>query len=179
MLRLTTVLLAFVLIAACAATPPAEQYLDMRTGATIYRVNNPLLLYRRITAFGKSDAEFIQLAPFEVNRAGDYKLYLWVELPVEIEGDSLTIHIDDAPLLLSLETREGREIGLGEHVYARHAGWGKSGYFALSDEQLQRFVSAETIDCTIGDGEETASFALAGPQPRVRQSFLEMRALTH
>ena len=176
MLRPLQLLCVTLFFAACAAAPPAEEYLDTRTGATIFRVANPLLLYRRITTFTDGDAEFVQLAPFEINRAGDYRLYMWIELPSGEHTDSVVLIVDDQPMELPLVTLDRRSIGVGEHVYDRHAGWGTSGYYRLRDDELVALVSAEEVRYPPPD--DGIEFVLAGAQPDVRRNFEKLLELT-
>ncbi|MEO0998137.1 MAG: hypothetical protein AAFX58_11530 [Pseudomonadota bacterium] len=172
------------LLAACAAPPSAEQYLDMRTGATIFRVSEPLLLYRRVAGLtDRTATEFALLAPFEVNRAGDYRLYLWLEVAdYSLDDESLRssmseieLTVDGAAHRLALATFERREIGIGEHVYERHSGWGQSGYYRIDAALLTALATAGVIQVAVVP--ESPPYELASPDPARGQAMLTMREL--
>ncbi len=173
------------LLAACAAPPSAEQYLDMRTGATIFRVSEPLLLYRRVAGLtDRTATEFALLAPFEVNRAGDYRLYLWLEVAdYSLDDDALRaglneidLIVDGTPHRLALSTFERRELGIGEHVYKRHSGWGQSGYYRIDGALLSALATAGVIQVAVAP--ESPPYELASPDPARGQAMLSMRELS-
>lgn len=169
--------IAFVLLmGGCASTPPVEEYLDQRTGATIARIDQPFLLYRRIARIGDAQTQYVSLAPIHVNRAGDHRLYLWVEIPVGEHARAMDLLVDDQVLSLELATTTQRSIGLGEHSYQSFAGLGVSAYYELDADSLETLVSASSVTLDPADGKGV--FVTAGAQPDSRASMRELLAVT-
>lgn len=166
MLKTRTAVFALLSIAigisyGCAAGPATEEYLDLKTGATIHRVAKPLLLARKTRRMNKDLNEWAQLAPVVVNRAGDYRTYLWIELPDDDHRISLPLFADEQPISLALATKERRSIAIGEDVYANHSTFGYTAYYHLSDDQLNAIVTAATLRIA-GSGEQSDLNSLPG-----------------
>lgn len=174
----TTALLCLVLGVSygCAAGPATDQYLDLKTGATIHRVARPLLLSRPVRRMNKERNEWAQLAPVVINRAGEYRTYLWVELPDDNHQISLPVFVDEEPLNLALATKDRRSIAVGEDVYANHSTFGYVAYYHLSDNQLSAIVAAASIRIAAG-GPESDLNSL-GDQLVIQQSFSQLQQST-
>lgn len=98
-------------LTACVTTAPAPvtESLDARTGATLTRLGEPLQLLATAARSREADP-FAFVAPFDVNRMGDHRLYLWVSVPakaattrIECEGRAVDLRATD-PDALSLST---------------------------------------------------------------------------
>lgn len=168
----------------CANPPPAEQYLDTHTGATIFRVHKPLPLVRSRENQSEAETEYVTIAPFEVNRMGDYRLYLWVafsslEHTSDDASDSLEridITLDDQVYNLVMVTTEGRTLGIGEPVYPLPAPWAKIVYFPITYDLLRELVESSTV--ALGTGGTSASYRRHGDYGDVMQSFSELKKLS-
>lgn len=166
---------AVCLLAACASRPPVEQYLDMKTGATISRVARPLILDHSEPRFTGRLDEWVLLAPVEINRAGDYRFYLWVELPTTHEALTLSLDVDGQPMDLALATENRRSIAVGDDVYADQSAFGFVGYYHLSEAQLLSLANSQRVALEVADIE--GSFATEEPQPEVLATFRQLAEL--
>lgn len=172
------------LAAGCAARPPAEQYLDMRTGATIFRVRKPLSLSRSLASDADIETDYVVIAPFEVNRMGDYRLYLWVAfLSLEHTRDgaidalnSIELTLDDQVYKLVMVTEEGRKLGIGEPVYPSPASWAKIVYFPITYDQVGELIKSSTL--ALGTGGSSVAYERHEEQADVMQSFSELQRLS-
>ncbi len=167
-MRYVFVFLASALLSSCASMPPTEQYLDPKTGATIVRIDAPFYLYRRVARVREVQVQFVQMAPVYINRAGKRRLFLWLEAPLEQAPASAEFQLDGNSLSLPLATVDRRSIGIGEHVYSRAAGFGASGYYEISPEQLARIAGATQLSLAVNEGKTT--FSSSGENARAAAS---------
>lgn len=147
----------------------------MQTGATIFRVAAPLMLDHTAPRFDSRLDEWILLAPLEINRAGNYRLFLWVELPVEHNGLALVLDVDGQPMELVLATKNRRSIAVGKDVYADQSAFGYSGYYHLSEAQLLRLADSGNIRVNVKGIE--GAFETEDPQLAIRETFRQIAQL--
>ncbi|HXA93802.1 MAG TPA: hypothetical protein VNU73_11165 [Steroidobacteraceae bacterium] len=130
--------LVSVLLAACTAPPvqPVTEKLDPATGTTLIVMSDPVEMVTEQNR-GASRDPFAFVAPFEVDRMGDRKLFLWLSTPEDngpvVRADLLcgAQSLELAPTSLNLP-----ELGISETPYRRTAPWSRIWYFQLSDAAL-------------------------------------------
>jgi hypothetical protein len=136
--------LVSVVLAACTAAPvqPVTEKLDPATGTTLIVMSDPVEMVTEQNR-GASRDPFAFVAPFEVDRMGDRKLFLWLSTPEDngpvVRADLLcgARSLELAPTSLNLP-----ELGISETPYRRTAPWSRIWYFQLSDAAMR--VSAVT-----------------------------------
>ena len=170
-------------MASCASGPSAERYLDERTGVTVSKVRAPLVMYRSESAasglprpFAQAASDFMTLAPFEVNRQGDYRLYLWVEWPAwatsTADGGAppaVVFFLDNERLAVEPIAPDLRSLGVASPIYTPAEKTARIGYYALSWPQFRRITSAN--DLGVGAGGGSPVFKPWGRQAAVFESF--------
>jgi hypothetical protein len=163
-----------VALSACTAAPvqPVTEKLDPATGTTLIVMSDPVEMVTEQNR-GASRDPFAFVAPFEVDRMGDRKLFLWVSTP-EDNGPVMRVDVScgDQPLELPPASLNLSELGISETPYRRTAPWSRIWYFTLSDAALGCLAGAARIE-TVTHLENAAEerFAAEGAQVRRLAAF--------
>ena len=137
-----------VLLAACAAAPPAtpvQDKLDAKTGSTVSVLPEAVTL---LTSgyVGTRAGAFAFLGPFEVDEMGKRTLYLWVLVPKDVSAAVVpAIQCDGNALELPVHKGALSDMGLAESPYDPQDPWGTQWYFSLTDAALVCFAHAHVI----------------------------------
>ena len=169
-------LLALISVAltACTAAPvqPVTEKLDPATGTTLIVISDPVQMVTEQNR-GASRDPFAFVAPFEVDRMGDRKLFLWLSTP-EDNGPVMRVDVlcGGQPLELPAASLNPSELGISETPYRRTAPWSRIWYFTLSDAALGCLGGAARIE-TVTHLENAAEerFAAEGAQARGLAAF--------
>src|SRR5580700_11021867 len=106
--------LVSVLLTACTAAPvqPVTEKLDPATGTTLIVMSDPVEMVTEQNR-GASRDPFAFVAPFEVDRMGDRKLFLWVSTP-EDNGPVMRVDVlcGGQPLELPPASLNPSELGI-------------------------------------------------------------------
>ena len=143
-------LLAAVIVAltACTAAPvqPVTEKLDPATGTTLIVMSDPVEMVTEQNR-GASRDPFAFVAPFEVDRMGDRKLFLWLSTP-EDNGAVTRVEVlcGGQPLELPPASLNLSELGISAAPYRRTAPWSHIWYFNLSDPALGCLGGAARIE---------------------------------
>lgn len=148
------------LVASCSSvTLPedlVEQYLDEDSLLTVSRMVDPITFYRgfdnRASMNQKAETEFAYLAPFEINKMGDYKLYLWAAYSIDqtvsqtIDPENkLIVQLDYDLLSFEPTAANWQDLGIEEATYKSRIGLDNEAIFELTQEQLSLFFDSEEI----------------------------------
>lgn len=163
-----------VAVTGCATAPvdPAQETLDERDGTTITRLAEPLGFVAEKVRTAGTDP-FALLAPFETNRMGLRRLYLWIAVPVESKADVTVAVMHDDTLLLQANTPLEPEQGAAVRPpYPTTAPWQRQFVSELTDAQLAALTQAEklTIELRYDDG-HSERFAVEAPARSVLEQF--------
>ena len=79
--------------AGCSSNAPlTHERLDSVTGVTVRYIEHPLVFVRRVPGLDVLAKDFVDLAPIEINRSGDYRYFIW--LGVSTAGDDAEIRVE-------------------------------------------------------------------------------------
>jgi hypothetical protein len=134
-------------LSACASTPsqPVVERLDPDTATTLIALKKPVQLVAETLHVTGGDP-FAFLGPFETDRMGDRKQYLWVSAP---GAENATIEprllCDGQPLSLSPADANLAHLGLSKVPYEKPAPWSVEWYFQLPPETLKCLADARSV----------------------------------
>ena len=155
----------------CAGAPvnAPQELLDESTGTTLTRLVTPVEL-TSIEPRGANADPFAYLAPFETNRMGERRLYLWLALPDEQKRGAVPVlHLDGAPLQLGVALPDERAAGLARWPYAQPAPWSAVQVFPIDAAQLNALARAGAM--RLDEAQRGLSFAAKLPVPSVVAEF--------
>ena len=158
-------------LAGCAGAPvnAPQELLDESTGTTLTRLVTPVEL-TSIEPRGANADPFAYLAPFETNRMGERRLYLWLALPDEQKRGAVPVlHLDGAPLQLGVALPDERAAGLARWPYAQPAPWSAVQVFPIDAAQLGALARAGAL--RLDEAQRGLSFAAKLPVPSVIAEF--------
>ena len=128
LVAITAAVVMFVGSAARADEPPALEYLDEETGATVTVVAEPLVFAYARRDLAANARDYVTLAAAAVNRGGkvSYVLisYSWSTIDPRLRhaplpaAESFVLQADDRKIGLSLSAHSAHEAGIGMHVHA-------------------------------------------------------------
>lgn len=133
-------------LAACATTSqPVVERLDPDTATTVTLIKKPVELIGE-SPHGPNGNPFAFIAPFETDRMGTRKLYLWMSAP-SIEGANLQPQLlcDGQPLALPALDSDMSHIGLSSVPYPSPVPWNMQWYFQLPRPALDCLAGARQI----------------------------------
>lgn len=162
------VLLAMV---GCAAAPVnvPEELLDEATGTTLTRLVTPVEL-TSIEPRGANADPFAYVAPFETNRMGERRLYLWLAIPDEQKRGAVpVVQLDGARLEAGAPLPDVRAAGLARWPYAAPAPWSAVHVFQIEATQLAALASADEL--RLSEAGSGVAFAARLPAPNVIAEF--------
>lgn len=115
-------------VAGCVTAPPVpvEETLDARTGVTLTRLGEPVQLIAAAPRARESDP-FAFLAPFDVNRMGEHRLYLWISVPAK----TATPRVECAGTVVDLRPTDPDTLSISSAPYAHSAPWASYGIYEL------------------------------------------------
>lgn len=131
-------LLALPLVPACTSLPDnsVQETLEESTGTSLTRLARPIEL-TTVEPRGPNADPFAYVAPFETNRMGQRRSFLWIAVPDERgEGGRPRLRIGGEEIALG-EPLELRAAGLSAPPYARPAPWSAEFVFVLDDAALR------------------------------------------
>lgn len=128
-------LLVSLALAGCASVPdePVREVLDPNTGTTITRLGQPVEFIAEATRT-RGDDPFAYAAPFEVNRMGARRTYLWLSVPGPIAAPHFLC--EGRAVALTRHRESAEVIGISRPVYSSPAPWAEDGVFEISAELL-------------------------------------------
>lgn len=171
-------LVAVLALAGCAAAPvnAPQELLDEATGTTLTRLAAPVEL-TSIEPRGANADPFAYVAPFETNRMGERRLYLWIAIPDEQKrGTGASLDLDGARLEAGAPLVDARAAGLARWPYADPAPWSAVRVFALDAAQLAALARASEL--RLVDSGSNLAFAARMPSPGVIAEFAARLGLT-
>ena len=174
--------LAALALAGCAAAPvnAPQELLDEATGTTLTRLAMPVEL-TSIEPRGANADPFAYVAPFETNRMGERRLYLWIAVPDEQKRSSGgVLEVDGRRLECGAPLPDVRAAGLARWPYADPAPWSAVRVYALDAAQLALLANASEL--RLLDAGSNLAFAVRMPAPGVLAEFstrLGLATATH
>ena len=164
-------LAVLVTLAGCAAAPvnAPQELLDETTGTTLTRLVAPVEL-TSIEPRGANADPFAYLAPFETNRMGERRLYLWLAIPDEQKRGAVPVlQIDGETLEVGAPLPDVRAAGLARWPYADPAPWSAVHVFELDATQLAALAGASEL--RLSEQGRSLAFAARLPRPGVIAEF--------
>ena len=165
---------------ACTPMPvePMAEKLDLNTGTTVAVASKALELIADKQR-GTARDPFAYVGPFETNKQGKKKLYIWVAAPQD-KGQILepTLYCDDRPLKFEPLQMGMREIGLSSQPYKKAAPWTAQWFYHLSEDDLTCLAEAKKVSLVT---EKKAgkplqeSFSAEGDELKVLAAFAASR----
>lgn len=126
-----------------------EATLDERTGTTVSQLSAPLQLLATEPGSPNNDP-FVFAAPFETNRMGERRLYLWLAVPAETDDPPApTLQVDDQPFTPPAVQADPAALGVAALPYAPPAPWSRIYVFALDEAALRRLEAAGHLSVTM------------------------------
>jgi len=135
------------LLAACAAAPvqTVQENLDPQTGNTAVVLPKPMEMVADASRGPQRDP-FAFLAPFEVDRMGDRRSFLWVSVPQD-NGPVAAIQVlcQGQPITGTPVHPSLGDLGLTKPPYRPEAPWSGEWYFPLPDDALKCLSQAAAV----------------------------------
>lgn len=165
-------LLAAGLLAACAtpAIDPVDEQLDRDTGTTITRLGRPVELLATAPR-GRNADPFAYLAPFETNRVGERRLFLWASVP----GDSAAmprLHCGELGASLEAPLAGGMPtvgMGLTRLPYRALAAWSAVHVIPIDAIWLDCLASDARLEVEVGEDRFASDGARSGDLAAFRE----------
>jgi hypothetical protein len=156
--------------------------LDSVTGVTITYSRAPMVFYRDESGKAAHARKFVQLAPLEINRMGEYRYFLWLGIWNTLQDsgigesrdgfESIVVFADGEPLTLELSGWSAAAIGASEPVYVKPVSSAADAYYEVTIDHLR--VIAAAIDLRIlTSGSRPESFELWNQENAAKASFKE------
>lgn len=130
------------ILAGCASLPDnaVQETLEEATGTSLTRLAKPVEL-TAVDPRGPNADPFAYVAPFETNRMGQRRAFLWIAVPDERgNGRTPTLSIAGQPLALAAPI-ELQSAGLRVAPYARPAPWSAEFVFELDAAALRALAA--------------------------------------
>lgn len=177
---LPALVLATMLAGCSASNVLVDEYLDPGTGNTITRSTAALVFYRDIPSVAAYARDLIHLGAIEVNRAGDFRYFLWVGAWKTMDSDvtgrqndsfySIAILADGEPLLLDVAGWTPDAIGASTSVYTKPVASALDAYFYVTADQVRLIAQASDVRIrTLGS--VTREYVLWENQANARHAF--------
>jgi hypothetical protein len=168
---------------ACGSTNMTiRESLDPVTAVTVTRSSEPVLFYQDHSSRAAYARDYVNLGPFQVNRMGDYRYYLWLgiwtTLPVEISGDqrdgfeSVTLFANGEPLTLRLAGWTPSAFGGSDDVYLKSVASAADAYYEVTFDQI-RLIAASSDLRLLTSGTYPISYELWDSQRSAMNAFRE------
>lgn len=187
-IRRTLLVHALALVAAATVTGCGGsaafvgEKLDPVTSATVRYTGYRMVFYRNVAGSAAFARDYVDLAPVEINRSGDYRYYIWLGIWT-VDGDAATAAVrnefgsvvvlaDDAPLELAISGWTANSIGASEPIYKKPVASALDAYYEVTIEQLRRLAEASDLRLQTGS-EDRAIFEAWDDQARGKAALLE------
>lgn len=160
-------------LAGCTTLPANEvlETLDEATGTSLTRLAEPVELLTTEPRGPNADP-FAYLAPFETNRMGRRRAYLWVAVPDE-RGDAAEPALSIAGRAIALGARQSeRDAGLADWPYERPAPWSRTFVYELDATALRGLAAAGEWRLTLARPDGATAFAGAPQPPTLVADFI-------
>ncbi len=135
------------LLAACASEGPQtlRENLDPETGNTAVSLPRPMELLAE-TSRGPQRDPFAQLAPFEVDRMGEHRRFLWVSVP-EDNGAVSAVQVlcEGQPVATAPGRTDLKLLGLTRPPYEPAAPWSGEWYLPVAPAALDCLARAPRV----------------------------------
>lgn len=165
--------LVMLFAAGCATVPdkPVEEVLDESTGTSLTRLARPIELLTAAPRGPNADP-FAYVAPFETNRMGQRRAYLWLAFPDERgESPEPSLSIADRAITLGARRTE-RDAGLAAWPYERPAPWSRVFVYDVEVGTLRALGIAGEWRLLLRGPNGTATFAGTPRPPTLLTDFL-------
>lgn len=182
MLRATALAIVFLLSSCAGGSAYTANKLDAITGVTITYSRAPMVFYRDESGKAAFARDFVQLAPLEINRMGEFRYFLWLGVwntlqdvePGETRDgfESIVIFADGEPLSLELSGWTAATIGAGEPVYLKPVSSAADAYYEVTIDHLRMIVASNKVRI-LTTGPKPKSFEEWNQQSTARASFKE------
>ena len=146
-----------------SSTALTGEKLDPVTSVTIRYSGHPLVFYRNVSGRAAFAKDYVDLAPVEINRGGDYRYYVWLGIwTVNREAstvatrdgfESIVLIADGEPLQLEITGWSIDAIGASEPVYVKPVASAADAYYELTFDQLRQLAEADNLRLQIGEGD--------------------------
>jgi len=171
------------LLASCAGVGADTVYkLDSKTGVTIAYSQIPIVFYRDESGKAAHARSFVDMAPLEINRMGEFRYYLWLGIwntlqeaaPGEARDgfESIVIFADGEPLSLELSGWTASSIGASEPVYLKPVASAADAYYEITIDHLRVIAAASDLRI-LTSGTRPQSYELWDQQGAARSSLFE------
>lgn len=178
--------LTFILLLASCAGGGTGTYtgnkLDSLTGVTITYSKTPMVFYRDESGKAAHARSFVDMAPLEINRMGEFRYFLWLGIwntlqeagPGEPRDgfESIVIFADGEPLSLELAGWSAAAIGASEPVYVKSVASAADAYYEITIDHLRVIAAAHDVRILTA-GPKPKSFELWDQQRAARYSLNE------
>lgn len=182
-MRRAIVIITVLLLASCASDGAYTAHqLDQVTGVTITYSLTPMAFYRDESGKAAYARSFIDMAPLEVNRMGDFRYFLWLgiwnTLREPSPGDprdgfeSIVIFADGEPLSLEVSGWSQAAIGASQPVYLKSVSSAADAYYEITIDHLRVIAAAKDLRI-MTTGTRPYSFELWDEQRAARASLDE------
>lgn len=169
MSKTANLILAF-LVAACSSTGgTVRETLDPVTAVTITRSSESVIFYQDHSSRAAFARDYVNIGPFQVNRMGDRRFYLWLgiwtTLPAEIRGDqrdgfeSVTLFADGEPLTLRVAGWTPDAFGGSEDIYNKPVASAADAYYEVTLDQIRLIAAAKDLRL-LAEGPRGGSYEL-------------------
>jgi len=171
------------LLAGCATLPvdAAEEQLDRDTGTTVTRLLRPVELLATAPR-GRNADPFAYLAPFETNRVGERRLFLWASMPGDsaaMPGDRAgmpSVHCGELAAPLEAPLAGGMPavgMGLTRLPYRAPAAWSAVHVIPIEPMWLDCLASGARLEVAIGEDRFASDGARSGDLAAFRERVRE------
>ncbi len=155
-MRRAIVIAIGLLLASCASGGAYTAHqLDAVTGVTITYSLTPMVFYRDESGKAAYARSFVDMAPLEVNRMGEFRYFLWLGIWNTLRetnpGDprdgfeSIVIFADGEPLSLELTGWTAAAIGASEPVYLKSVSSAADAYYEITIDHLRVIAAAKDL----------------------------------
>lgn len=182
MLRATAFAIVFLLSSCAGGGTYTANKLDSITGVTITYSQAPMVFYRDQSGKAAHARNFVQLAPLEINRMGEFRYFLWLGVWNTLQDagagesrdgfESIVIFADGEPLSLELSGWSAAAIGASEPVYLKPVSSAADAYYEVTIDHLRVIAAANDVRI-LTTGPKPRSFDLWDQQRAARTSFKE------
>jgi hypothetical protein len=162
-----------VLIAGCATLPDNEvqETLDETTGTSLTRLARPVELLT-VEPRGPNADPFAYLAPFETNRMGRRRAYLWLAVPDE-RDDAAEPALSVAGRTITLGALQSqRDAGLRAWPYEPPAAWSRTFVYELDAVGLRALAAPGEWRLSLARPRGDEAFAGTPRPPTVVADFI-------
>ncbi len=136
-------------------SPSVSSKLDPLTSVTITYSQPHLIFFRNASDRGADARDYIDMAPIEVNRSGNFRYFLWLGIWKTVQDaqseqslsdfDSVVVVADGHPLSLEIAGWTADAIGASEPVYRKPIASAADAYYEVTIDQLRLIAKAKDV----------------------------------